>query len=232
MGTVGPSQVLVIVNGRIKVFSKSGTLGPLNANTDVFFSSVTSAGTSDPHVRYDRLSQRWFITMIDLATPNRVVIAVSSGPSISGTASFTFFQFQQDLVGTTTNSDTGGFADYDTLGVDKFALYIGVNIFNSAGTAFLGTTGFVVNKANLLAGTLTVTSFRQLATPSGAGPYTPQGVDNDDPDATEGYFIGADNASFGRLVLRRISNPGGAPRHFSESQSDRPGHRFSHLPIS
>src|SRR6266404_6470111 len=185
MGTVGPSQVLVIVNGRVKVFSKSGTLGPLNADTDVFFSPVTSAGTSDPHVRYDRLSQRWFITMIDLATPNHIVIAVSSGPTITGTASFTFFQFQQDLVGTTPNSDTGGFADYDTLGVDKFALYIGANIYNAAGNAVLGTTGFVVNKANLLAGTLTVTPFRQLGSVggSGGGTGTAQGEDNDDPKA-------------------------------------------------
>src|SRR5882672_12351185 len=169
MGTVGPTQVLVIVNGRVKVFSKSGTLGPLNADTDVFFSPVTSAGTSDPHVRYDRLSQRWFITIIDLATPNHIVIAVSSGPTITGSASFTFFQFQQDLVGTTPNSDTGGFADYDTLGVDKFALYIGANIFNAAGTALIGTTGYVINKSSLFSGILTVTPFRQIGAVSGSG---------------------------------------------------------------
>jgi len=202
---------MVIVNGRIRVFDKSGNLGAFNATTDDFFNSVRSAGTSDPHARYDRLSQRWFITMIDVATPNRILIAVGSGPTITGSGSFTFFQFQHDLVGATPNSDTGGFGDYDTLGVDKFALYIGVNVFNAAGTSFLGTTGFVVNKANLLAGSLMVTPFRQLATSSGAGPYTPQGVDNDDPDATEGYFIGVDNRSFGLLALRRISNPGGTP---------------------
>jgi PKD repeat protein len=213
MGAVGPSQVLVIVNGRIKVFDKSSSLGPLNTTTDTFFSSVRSAGTSDPHVRFDRLTKRWFISMIDVATDNRVLIAVSSGPTISGTSSFTFFQFQHDLVGTTPNSDTGGFADYDTLGVDRFALYIGMNVFNSAGTALLGTTGFVINKSNLFSGTLTVTPFRQIgaAGGTGSGPWTPQGVDNDDPNATQGYFIGVDNATFSRLDIRRVSNPGGTP---------------------
>ena len=41
--------------------------------------------------------------------------------------------------------------------------------------------------------------------------YTPQGVDNYDAAATEGYFIGVSNAAFGRLVLRRVSSPGGTP---------------------
>src|SRR5574337_785128 len=133
MGAVGPSQVLVIANGRIKVFDKSGVLGGLNATTDTFFASVRTASTSDPHVRYDRLSGRWFVTMIDVASVNRVLIAVSNSSTITSTSSFTFFSFQHDLVGTTPNAATGLFADYDTLGVDKFALYIGVNMFTCFG---------------------------------------------------------------------------------------------------
>ena len=39
----------------------------------------------------------------------------------------------------------------------------------------------------------------------------PRGVDNYDPNATEGYIIGTSDASFGRLILLRISNPGGTP---------------------
>ena len=220
MGTVGPTQVLVIVNGRIKVFDKNGVLGPLNATTDNFFASVRSATTSDPHARYDRLSQRWFISMIDVATINRVLVAVSSGPTITGAGSFTFFQFQHDLVGTTPNADTGNFADYDTLGVDKLALYLGVDMFNSSNQEY-GTTGFVINKAALLSGSLVVTPFRGLhndGSTSGIG--TPQGVDNDDPNATEGYFVGyriqiTAPGSIGvfltNLTMRRVSNPGGTP---------------------
>ena len=214
MGAVGPTQVVVIVNGRVRVFDKSGNLGALDADTDDFFSSVRGgSSTSDPHVRYDRLSQRWFIVMINVSTPNRVLLAVSSGPVITSSSSFTFFQFQHDLVGTQPNSDTGGFADYPTLGVDAQALYIGVNVFNAAGTALLDTTGFVVRKSDLIAGSLTVTAFRQIgaAGGTGGGPWTPQGVDNDDPNATEGYFIGVDNAYWSLLDILRVTDPGGTP---------------------
>jgi hypothetical protein len=119
------------------------------------------------------------------------------------------------MVGLTPNIDTGQFADYDSLGVDQNALYVGINVFNAAGTAFLGSTGFVIRKSDLLAGILTVSAFRGLTTCSGGscvhGPFAPRGVDNDDPAATEGYFIGHDANQFSRLAIRRIENPGGIP---------------------
>src|SRR2546426_1039388 len=40
MGDVGPSQILVGVNGRIKVFDKTGVVGALDSDMDVFFDSV------------------------------------------------------------------------------------------------------------------------------------------------------------------------------------------------
>ncbi len=211
MGAAGPTQILAISNGRIKVFTKAGGTGSLNTTTDIFFSSVTGGfGTSDPHVRYDRLSGRWFVVMINVAAHNnRILIAVSSGSIITSTSTFTFFQFAQNFDG----GDPGLFADYPTLGVDKFALYIGVNNFLSSSGGSATRTGFVVNKASLLTGgPIVVTAFRNLNDDGlGNGIKTPQGVDNDDPAATEGYFIGVDTFSTGKLDIRRISDPGGTP---------------------
>ncbi len=218
MGAVGPTQILVVVNGRIKSFNKSGTVGSLNTTLTTFFSSVLRSGAiaGDPVVSYDRLTGRWFVTAVEFFpafTPNRIVLAVSSGSTITDTSSFAFFQFQHDLVGG-TNPDSGKEADYDSLGVDKNSLYIGVNIF---GTSDSSTTGFVVKKSDLLIGTLTVTAFRQLAVCTGflvdcsVGPLSPRGVQNDDPNATEGYFIGSDGFYFSVLTMRRITYPGGIP---------------------
>src|SRR5581483_4228774 len=35
--------------------------------------------------------------------------------------------------------------------------------------------------------------------------------DNFDPNATEGYIIGPSDSAFGRLIMRRVSDPGGTP---------------------
>jgi hypothetical protein len=211
MGDVGPTQYIVAVNGRIVTFNKTTGAGDavLNADMDVFFNPVRNGSfTSDPRIRYDRLSGRWFVIIINVAsTNNRVLFAVSSTGTITGATVWTYFFLQQNLVAPAGN--TGHFADYPTLGLDANALYIGLNMFN--GSAFYNTTAFVVRKSSITgAGPIVATAFRSLMS-GGAGPYTPQGVDNFDPGATEGYLIGVDGAVFGRLMMRRIANPGGTP---------------------
>jgi hypothetical protein len=209
MGDVGPTQILVFVNGRIRVFDRNGVMGALNTTPENFFSSVTGNGITDPRVRYDRLSGRWFVMAIDIPNSrknNNVVIAVSSGPTITDSTSFTFHTFKPSTLPPANN---GTFADYPTMGVDANAIYIGANIFSAA--FFEGTEGYVINKASLISGTPTITAFRNFATGVGSGMFTPQGVDNDDPAATFGYFIGVDNVAHGLLILRRVTNPGGVP---------------------
>jgi hypothetical protein len=223
MGTVGPTQFVTFVNGRIRSFTKAGTADSvLNADPDVFFASVmTPVGgsvvlsfTSDPQVRYDRFTARWYMTIIDVpctnatcttTAPNRVLMAVSDAASngtITNATVWTFFQFQAD-PGT-------NFCDYPSLGVDVNALYIGCNMFSNAGS-FVGTNGYVVRKSTALgAGPLTVTMFANLAAGAGSGPESPRGVDNYDATATEGYFVGPDNALFSTIMFRRVSNPGSA----------------------
>src|SRR5690349_13749154 len=231
MGAAGPSQFVIFVNGKIRTFNKATGVadGVMDADPDVFFSTVMTPTTgnqvnftSDPQLRYDRLTQRWFLQMIDIPSsdaahigdkPNRVLIAVSDAASngvISNSTTWMFFSIQQNTVG---GPDTGEFLDYDSLGVDANALYIGGNMFtaNCTSNCFTGTSAFVVQKTSVLgAGPIVTTAFRGLIT-GGDGPDSPRGVDNYDPNATEGYIIGVSDSNFGELVLRRIANPGGTP---------------------
>lgn len=207
-GAAGPTQVMAYSNGRIKIFSKTGTLGPLNATLDNFFTSVRgSASVGDTQCRFDRTSNRWIVLAIGLNTPNRVVVAISSGPTITGAASFTFYQFQHDLVGTTPNNDTGAFFDYPGIGVDANAIYVGGNVFAGG---YIGSTVHVIRKSSVTGGgPIVVTPFRSVE--AGGGMVTPRGVDNDNAAATQGYLIGPSSTTSGRMVMRRVSTPGGTP---------------------
>jgi hypothetical protein len=81
-------------------------------------------------------------------------------------------------------------------------------MFTGAG-AFVATNGYVIQKTSALAaGPLVTTAFAGMAVGVGAGPESPRGVDNYDPGATEGYFVGPDNATFSTIMFRRVSNPG------------------------
>ncbi|MFN0112324.1 MAG: proprotein convertase P-domain-containing protein [Blastocatellia bacterium] len=215
MGAVGPTQFLLAVNGRIRVFNKTtGAIGQLDADIDSFFTSVRQGFiTTDPRVRYDRLSGRWFIVIINTASSNnRVILAVSDGATINTATTWTFYQFAHNEV--SPSGDNGCFADFPTLGIDANALYVGVNQF--CNRAFSNSSAFVIRKTSILSGgPIVASAFRNLidATSSSLknGIFTPQGVDNVEPTATEGYFLGTDAGSLGRLVLRRVSNPGGLP---------------------
>lgn len=219
MGAIGPTQFITALNGRVRSFNKTNGVadGAIDVDTDAFFQSVmtppaSSNFTTDPRIRYDRLSGRWFIIMIDVPgqqgnLPNRVMIAMSDSGTITSSTVWTFFEFA---------GDASNFADYPTLGIDANALYIGANIFSTSGSgSFVNTSAFVVRKSSLISGgPIVVTPFTGLVTVgrhSDVGPYTPQGVDNFNAAATEGYFIGVDISSSSTLQLRRVSNPGGTP---------------------
>lgn len=225
MGAVGPTQFFVFLNGRMRTFDKTTGVadGAVNVDPDVFFASVITppgAGeisfTFNPQLRFDRLSNRWFAVTIDdtvnastgdTVKANRVLIAVSDAASngtISVSTAWTFYQFQGDASLFTIN---------ESLGIDASALYIGGNMTTLIG-AFDSAKGLVIPKAPALTGSpLTVWAFSGLvATPTGAGPFGPRGVDNYDPTNTGagalGYFIGVDNATFNTLMIRRVTNPG------------------------
>lgn len=218
MGTVGPTQFVVFVNGRIASYDKNtGAFdGVLNADPDVFFAPINSNGssTSDPRIRYDRFTGRWFLIIINTSTPNFVLLAVSDAAShgvITPSTVFTEFAFRIDLPPPAISSTC--FGDYPTLGIDVNALYIGTNNFCGPTLTFNSCDGFVVRKSSVLgAGPIVVTALRGLVPTAAAdGPVIPQGVDNLDPAATEGYFIGVSNSVFGRLILRRVGTPATTP---------------------
>jgi hypothetical protein len=181
----------------------------VNVDLNTFFTN-TSLGInsiSDPHVRFDRLSGRWFIVAIDVnhRTNNYCCIAVSDVGDLTAVSVFKIYYFNVSQTGGSSND----FFDYPTLGVDKNSLYIGGNMFANQ-SSFSGSNMWVVDKASLInSTTANITSFPHSKTNTNM--YTPQGVHNDDPGATNGYFIGVSQTQYSTLIMKRVTYSGTTP---------------------
>ncbi len=201
-GAIGPTQFLMANNSVIESFDK-GTGQPdgqIHVALDSFFASVSNGFTAvEPHLRYDRFSGDWFVTAINTGVPNRLLIAVSNGASITSATTWAFYYYD---VSTNVPSAASCFVDNPSLGVDVNALYIGADQFCVSGSQYeySGAGLFVVYRNSVVSGGLIVvnTTYQQT------GPVTPQGVDNDDPNATLGYFIGVSSQFFGGLVADAV----------------------------
>src|SRR5262249_44724387 len=95
----------------------------------------------DPVVVYDRFADRWIISQFQVsAVPFEQCVAVSATPDPTGS----YFRY--------SFSYTDGFPDYPKMGVWPDAYYITYNMFNNAGTAFLGTKACAFDRARMLTG--------------------------------------------------------------------------------
>jgi Malectin domain/Carboxypeptidase regulatory-like domain/Viral BACON domain len=157
-GEVGLSQYVQIVNEGFQVFDKStGTsvFGPV-AITSVWqgFGGVCETnGEGDPVVVYDQLASRWVLTQFaGTAQPTDECIAVSQTSDAAGAYNRYAFHLGSD------------FFDYPKFGVWPDAYYMGMNVFNASGTAFLGPQPFAFDRAAMLAGNpATFVTFRDPA---------------------------------------------------------------------
>ncbi len=149
-GEVGATQYVQMVNEGFQVFDKTtgaSLLGP-NAIESVwsgFGGACQTGGFGDPVVLYDQMANRWLISQFASATGGSPItdecIAVSTSSDATGTWNRYGFHLGSN------------FFDYPHLGVWPDAYYMSMNVFNAAGTTFLGPQPFAFNRAAMLAGT-------------------------------------------------------------------------------
>src|SRR5437868_15385071 len=130
-GSVGPNHYVQIVNTDFAVFDKSSTalFGPVPINTlwSGFGGGCETNNDGDPVVEYDPMADRWVISQFSVSTtPFLQCVAVSTTPDPTG--SYARYSFQY-----------ASFPDYPKMGVWPDAYYETFNLFNAAGTSFLGT---------------------------------------------------------------------------------------------
>jgi uncharacterized repeat protein (TIGR01451 family) len=147
-GEVGLTQYVQMVNTGFQVFDKAtgvSLLGPLDINTvwSGFGGFCAGESAGDPVVVYDQLANRWVISQFAGPAGGALTdecIAVSTGYDATGKWNRYDFHLGSD------------FFDYPKIGVWPDAYYMSMNVFNAAGTAYLGPQPFAFNRAAMLAG--------------------------------------------------------------------------------
>ena len=148
-GYPGLTQYVQIVNESYQVFDKftgASTLGPL-AIRSIWsgFGGPCATGSGDPVVLYDKLADRWLISQFAVAgsVPNHQCIAISTTRDATGS----YYRYDFSLIPFGSN-----FYDYPKLGTWPDAYYMAMNVFNSTGTAYLGTEPFAFDRTKMLCG--------------------------------------------------------------------------------
>src|SRR5262245_41077430 len=145
-GEVGQTQYAQIVNEGYQVFSKStgaSVFGPVGISTiwSGFGGVCQTNGSGDPVVLYDQFAKRWIVTQFaGVSVPTHECIAVSTTSDATG--SYSRYDFNLG----------SNFMDYPHGAVWPDGYYFSFNVFNSAGTAFLGAQPVVFDRAKMLAG--------------------------------------------------------------------------------
>ena len=150
----GPDHVVVAVNSKWGIFTKSGTL-IFQASAVSWFGPQLSAVHAisllpyDPQVAYDHFRGRWILvySATDITSQSWILLSVSS--SSDPTAPWSSWALPGDVNGT---APSGNFSDFPALGFDDTAIYIATNQFRYSDTTFEYARVRVLKKDPLYAG--------------------------------------------------------------------------------
>ncbi|MDE2059477.1 MAG: hypothetical protein KGJ27_07115 [candidate division NC10 bacterium] len=194
---VGPNSIVEAVNLELRIWDKSGNIIK-TTDLNSFFGVSTTTNLSDPKIRFDSFSGRWFIAVISYNssfTAGAWLLAVS-GSSDPYPATFTIYQFP------TNNSAP----DFPALGVSSDKVVLTANAFH--GNSFVGTEFLVYNKADLTVGTKPA-RYTYYSPPQGL--FTIQPAQSLSPTSTLYMAAVAYNSATSIQLWSVDGAPGGSP---------------------
>ncbi|MEO5950955.1 MAG: hypothetical protein ABIQ44_00630, partial [Chloroflexia bacterium] len=187
-GEVGATQYVQMVNEGVQVFNKSNgasVLGPVSISTfwSGFGGVCETGGAGDPVVLYDQLANRWLISQFaGGSTITDECVAVSTTSDATGS----YYRYGFHLG--------SNFFDYPHLGVWPDGYYASFNVFNSAGTSYLGPQPVVFDRSRMLNG-LSANFQTVAALGSSRAPFLPSDLDGSTlpPVGAPNHFAGFGN---------------------------------------
>ncbi len=204
-GAANTDYVLQIVNGGAAVYDHQGKLlSKLKTDSDFWRAAGIPAallvnGVSDPRITWDKTSQRWFVSQInlDFNPSNEVFIAVSNSANPL-----------QGFKAVHARIKAGTFGDFPTLGVNADAVTVTTNNF-AFGLFFSDLSVLSFPKADLLLAKPTAARLNRFDTvdPATYG-FALQPVNSWDPSDTSQDLFGVSATRFFEFRYSRLIDLG------------------------
>jgi hypothetical protein len=190
----GPRHVVEMVNIVGRIWTKDGNTVQ-TFSLDTFFGVPSTDFISDPKVRYDVPSARWFASITDINT-SKVLLAVST--TDDPTESWHTHSF----------AASASCADQPLLGLSDDKVILSANDFSSCTTdsaPFVGVEYWIINKRDLLAGA--TPRFQRFGPDSSIFSLQPA----DGIGSTTAYLTSAGSGPANTLTVRAVSGVPPAP---------------------
>ena len=187
-GWVGPQQYILMTFGIIRSFDKATGLpdGVLDIDASSFFGTGVH---SDVRINYSRFLDRWIFS--NEYNDIELQVVWSDSGVITPETVWTFNTFSNAALVPQNNPAEGpADLDYQQLATDANAVYISVDTFNNALTAFLGTSTLIIPNSSITTGNTSPAFTVIPGILANISEFTPP-ADNFDPDAAFGYLINA-----------------------------------------
>ncbi|MFT5289682.1 MAG: PKD repeat protein [Planctomycetota bacterium] len=194
---VGPDRIVTQVNGRIRIFDKSGgQLMDLNTNGAAGFWGAQGGEDFifDPVNTYNTHSDRFFMMNSEIASTDLFVFAASTSSSPSNTNDWHKYRVQV--------SPTCNFPDFPNLGFNQDAYFVTTDCFNGG-----GNRAYIFDRTVVESG-VAITSIPSVQMSSGL--QSLGAIKRYDAGST-GYFISAGFSGGSTLKLQAITNPTTTP---------------------
>jgi hypothetical protein len=214
---VGTDHTVAIVNDTIEIRAKDNSGIPLQDPLFDFFGTSLSTHLFDPKVLWDRQSARFFVVTLDNDTTSRSMIHLAVSPTGDPSDFTSWRTFSFDATETINGEHT--WADYPGFAVDSAAIYITANNIGFSTGWYRDSRLWIVNKVNLINGTLT----QHRYAPSGRdATMQPAQMYQDLPTGPGTFLTAWDSLGGQRLKIIRVDNPLNNPT-FSNPYTLDPG---------
>lgn len=142
-GEAGLNHLMVVHNSEFLISDKSGVF-ITKVSSSGFWAGVSPAGAGDPHINFDKYTNRWImIAQSNTASTSSLLVAVSQTSDPTGN----WARYAIDVDPTNTN-----WLDYPLVGFNQNWLVVAANNFTVANSNFAGSQIYIISMADLNAG--------------------------------------------------------------------------------